>query len=606
MSFPDLRSFLSRLEEIGELARVKAEVDPDQEITVIQHRVLAARGPALLFENVKGSRHRVVSNLFGTPERVQLALGRAPAEIGADLGRLATELVPPTLSTLWKSRGMLGDVAKARLKTVSWGPVMDQVSEPADLTRLPCLKCWPEDGGHFFTLPLVHTVDPETGHGNLGIYRLQRYDAGSTGMHWQIEKGGGFHFSRAAAAGKPGTTACGTVPGKPLPVSVILGGPPALTLAAIAPLPEGVDERLFAAYLQGKPLRVLKRAATGHRVPASAEFVLEGTVTPGDIRKEGPFGDHLGHYSHSADFPVYRVDRVLARRDAIYPATVVGKPPQEDYFIGEALQDMTLPLLKAIKPGIADLWAYPETGFHPLAVAAVRQRYSRESLKHAMSILGEGQLSLTKVLMVVDADVKVRDFRAVSRAVRQNLDPVNGLRVIADTAQDTLDFTGPSMNSGSRLLILATRDGDKPARETPPPPPPKPSVLHPNVTAVRALGEAFLMVQVTDNADRGAIQEALNHDSAASQYLFHVLVSDDVPVDNDRLSLWGWFTRFDPFSDVHPRSRNVDGNRLILEPPFLIDATWKPGYRDPVAFDPDIADRVNANWDRYGIDTEDA
>lgn len=589
MSFPDLRAFLTHLESGGELVRVKAEVDPDQEMTILQHRVLAARGPALLFENVKNSPYRVVSNLFGTPGRVEAALGRPAAEIGGELAALAHRLMPPRVSALWQSRNLLRRIVRARMRSVSRGPVTERTFDPPDLMRLPCLTCWPEDGGPFFTLPLVHTVDPETGVGNLGIYRLQRYDARTTGMHWQIEKGGGFHFRKACAAGRP------------LPVSVFLGGPPALTIAAIAPLPENIDERLLAAYLMGRPLDVIRRASTGHHIPASAEFVLEGTVRDGDMRKEGPFGDHLGHYSHSAPFPVYRVDRILARQDAIYPATVVGKPPQEDYFIGEALQEMTIPWLKLMKPGIADLWAYPETGFHPLAVAGVHQRYARESLKHAMAILGEGQLSLTKVLIVVDHDVNVRDFRQVSRAVWRNLNPADGMFVFAPTAQDTLDFTGPSMNSGSRLLIVATGHGGHESRVTPPPQPPGPAELHPAIIDLRAIGEAFLVIRVVDGADRERIREALNRHPVTSQYLFHVLVSADVPTHDDRLALWGWFTRFDPFADLHPRERVLDGNRLVLRPPFLIDATWKKGYRKPVAFDPERAERVTREWDRYGI-----
>jgi len=532
----------------------------------------------------------MVTNLFGTQSRVADAVGRPPAEIGQELVDLAEQLAPPTLSALWGSRDALWRVVKARMKDVRTGPVMEECFSPPQLDRLPCLTCWPLDGGPFFTLPLVHTVDPANGRGNLGIYRLQRYDGASTGMHWQIQKGGGFHFDQARRLGQP------------LPVSVFLGGPPALTLAAIAPLPEGVDERLLAALMLGRPLEVIQRPETGHRVPAHAEFVLEGTVSDGDQRKEGPFGDHLGHYSHSADFPVFRVERVLARRDAIYPATVVGKPPQEDYFIGEALQEMTLPLLKLIKPGIVDLWAYPETGFHPLAVAAVHERYPREALKHAMGLLGEGQLSLTKVLIVVDHDVDVRDFRAVSRAVWQNLDPTEGLYLLPHTAQDTLDFTGPAMNAGSRLILLATRRDDFQPRTSPPSAPPGPADVHAGILAMEALGEAMLMVQVAQGCDLDAVRDSLAAHPVTQEYLFHVLVGPDVPLDDSRLMLWGWFTRFDPIADLHPLRREQVGNELVMHPPIAIDATWKEGYRQPVAFDPDRAQYVEENWPRYGIE----
>ena len=588
MSPLDLRAFLHDLESAGDLARVDEEVDPDQEVTVIQHRVLPRGGPALLFENVVGSPYRMVTNLFGTRARVERVFGGDPAEIGERIASLAERIMPPSPRNLWAARGDLFSLMKARLREVGRGPVLEEQFAPPRLESLPCLTCWPLDGGPFFTLPLVHTVDPDTGVGNLGIYRLQRFDDQTTGMHWQIEKGGAFHFQRACEKGQP------------LPVSVFLGGPPALTIAAITPLPEGFDERLLAALMLGRPLDVIRRDS-GHRIPATAEFVIEGTVSGGDVRREGPFGDHLGHYSHSADFPVFRVQRVLARKDAIYPATVVGKPPQEDLFIGIALQEMTLPLLKMVRSGVRDLWSYPESGFHPLAVASVHERYPREALKHALGLLGEGQLSLTKVLIVINGDHDVRDFADVSRAVWRNLDTADGLHLLAPTAQDTLDFTGPAMNSGSRLILLATERPEGPLRDAPPPEPPAAEQVHRHIAALGRLGEAFLIAQVAEGGDPAAVREALAEHPVTREYLFHVLVSPDVPVDDPMLVLWGWFTRFDPLADLHPARRELDGNRLVLSPPIAIDATWKEGYRKPVAFDPDVERMVESKWERYGI-----
>ena len=590
MSFADLREFIAHLERTGQLVRVAAEVDPAWDVTIIQHRVLAAGGPALLFDRVKGSQYRLVTNLFGTAGRVEAAFGRPPGQVGQEIVDLAERLTPPSPAALWSARKPLWRVIRSRLRKVRTGPVMQQTFEPPQLDRLPCLTCWPLDGGPFFTLPLVHTTDPATGVGNLGIYRLQRFDASSTGMHWQIEKGGGFHFRRACEMGRD------------LKVSVFLGGPPALTLAAVAALPEGVDERILAAWIMGRGLDVIARKETGHNIPAAAEFVLEGTVSPADVRTEGPFGDHLGHYSHSAEFPVFRVDRVLARKDAIFPATVVGKPPQEDYYIGSALQEMALPLLRLTHPGVNDLWAYPETGFHPLAVAAVCQRYPREALKHAMGLLGFGQLSLTKVLIVVDRDVPVRDFAAVSRAMWEHLDPGEGLHLIAPTAQDTLDFTGPAMNTGSRLVVLAVRGDGAPLRTRPPDQPPPGLDVHGHILALRRLGPAVLAVQVPKDADTPAVRTALGQHPITREYLFHVLLSDDVPIDDPAMVLWGWFTRFDPLADIHPARREAAGNRMILHFPIAIDATWKEGYRKPVAFDEDREARIDRHWGRYGID----
>ena len=590
MSFRDLRAFLAHLESIGELVRIRATVSPDQEMTVIQHRVMAAGGPALLFENVTGSPYRVAANLLGTRRRTAMIFGGDPQRLGERVYRLSRTLMPPTFNAILKARRDLLTLAAARMRTVTRGPVLETATEPPDLNRLPVLTCWPEDGGPFFTLPLVHTTDPESGAGNLGMYRMQRYDALSTGMHWQIEKGGGFHFHTSAAAGRP------------LPVSVILGGPPALIAAAVAPLPEGIDERLLAAYMMNRPLEVIRRPETGHRVPARAEFVLEGTVAANDLRWEGPFGDHFGHYSHAADYPVFRVQRILARKDAIYPATVVGKPVQEDYYLGEALQAMSLPLLKMIRPAVTDLWAYPEAGFHALAVMSVSERYPREALKHTLGMLGEGQVSLTKVMITVDPRVDVRDFNQVSRALWHRLDAAGGVHLIAPTAQDTLDFTGPAMNTGSRLILVAMDDGGPPLRGAPPDRVPAPVDLHPSVNGTAAMGPAVLMVRVTDGLETiEPVRQALLADAVARDYLFHVIVSEDVPLDDPVMMLWGWFTRFDPQADLHPADRRVAGNRLVLDFPIAIDARWKRGYPKPVEFDPTVEKRIARMWPTLGL-----
>jgi 3-polyprenyl-4-hydroxybenzoate decarboxylase len=386
-----------------------------------------------------------------------------------------------------------------------------------------------------------------------------------------------------------------------LPVSVILGGPPSLIIAAIAPLPEGLDERLIAAYLSGRPLDMIQRPGSGHRIPVSAEFVLEGEVRPGDTRTEGPFGDHFGHYSHAAPYPVFHVKRILSRKDAIYPATVVGKPIQEDYYIGEALQEIAIPLLRIMKPAIADLWAYPQTGFHALAVMAVHQRYPHEALKSVMGMLGEGQVSLTKIMIAVDPGVDVRDFESVSKALWRYLSR-DGIHLISPTALDTLDFTGPAMSTGSRLILMATKGDRGPLRTDPPAPPPNSGDLHPMILDLMAVGPAVLMIRVDDRlTDIETVAQALRQHTGTKDYLFHVLVSSDISLEDPVLRLWGWFTRFDPQKDIHPAARSVHGNRLLLEFPILIDARWKNGYPKPVAFDPEVAHRVDRRWSEYGI-----
>jgi UbiD family decarboxylase len=590
LSFVDLRAFLAHLEKAGDLARIRGPVNPNQEMTIIQHRIMAAGGPALLFENVVGSPYRVVTNLFGTRQRTRQAFGGDPASLGQRVLRLSRTLMPPSIKGMVRARRDLLALSTARMRKVGSGPVLDAVCDPPDLNQLPVLTCWPDDGGPFFTLPLVHTTDPDNGTGNLGIYRLQRFDGCSTGMHWQIEKGGGFHFHRATAMKRS------------LPVSVILGGPPSLIAAAVTALPEGIDERLLAAYMMNRPLDVIHRSTTGHRVPARAEFVLEGTVTPGDMQWEGPFGDHFGHYSHAADYPVFRVQRILARKDAIYPATVVGKPIQEDFFMGEAIQEMTLPLLKIIRPAVVDLWAYPETGFHALAVMSVNERYPKEALKHTLGMLGEGQVSLTKVMITVDHQVNVRDMGAVSRALWRHLDAHTGIHLLAPTAQDTLDFTGPAMNTGSRLILMATGGGGHSIRGAPPRHVPEPNDLHPDVRDTAALGPAFLMVQVKATCrDIEPVRQALIRHTAARDYLFHIIVSEDIPLDDRTRLLWGWFTRFDPLADLYPAGRTVAGNRLVFDFPIAIDARWKTGYPKPVEFDTDVEKRVDRIWSTLGL-----
>jgi 3-polyprenyl-4-hydroxybenzoate decarboxylase len=297
-----------------------------------------------------------------------------------------------------------------------------------------------------------------------------------------------------------------------------------------------------------------------------------------------------------------RVQRILARRDAIYPATVVGKPIQEDYFMGQALQKMTLPLLKMIRPAVIDLWAYPQTGFHPLAVMAVAERYPHEALKHTLGLLGEGQASMTKVMITVGRGVNVRDFPAVSRVLWKYLDPLSGIHLLCPTAQDTLDFTGPAMNTGSRLLLIAMDRQQGPLRADEPPPVPVASDIGCGARALACLGPAFLMVQ-TDRAEKDIddLRQALGRHPITRRYLFQVIVSADVPLNDPTMVLWGWFTRFDPSADLYPAQSHVRGNRLIFDFPILIDARWKKGYPKPVAIDPAVERRVAERWKEYGI-----
>jgi UbiD family decarboxylase len=449
--FPDLRAFLDQLRREGDLATVTVPVDPRLEAAEIHRRVIAAGGPALLFTRPVGADVPLVTNLFGTRRRAEMAFGARPLRLVRRLVELAETVLPPTPGKLWRARDLAGELMRVGTRRRRTAPVTEVVTADVQLDRLPALTCWPEDGGAFVTLGLVYTEHPDGKGSNLGIYRLQVYDRRRTGMHWQIGKGGGFHYAVAEARGES------------LPATVLLGGPPALTLAAIAPLPENVPELMLASLIAGRKLDLV-RGPGPHPLVGGCEIALVGAVPPGLRRAEGPFGDHYGYYSLRHDFPVFEVRHLARRRDALYPATVVGKPRQEDFFIGDLLQELLSPLFPLVMPGVESVWAYGETGYHSLAAAVVKQRYPREALRSAFRILGEGQLSLTKFLLLTDRAVDLKDFPATLQHVLARTDPRTDLYVFANTSMDTLDYTGPRINEGSKGVWLGLGD---PVRELP-------------------------------------------------------------------------------------------------------------------------------------------
>ncbi|MGZ6507218.1 MAG: UbiD family decarboxylase, partial [Tumebacillaceae bacterium] len=429
----NLRSFIDTLRRERDIVEITAEVDPYLELAEIHRRVIKEGGPALLFTNVKGSKYPVFSNMFGTLRRVDLAFGPRPEQLMKGLMELPHTLMPPSLKNIWKERGLLLEVAKnTGTKTVGRGqaPILDVVDAPARLTELPVLTSWHEDGGPFVTLPLVYTEHPTKKDHNLGMYRVQIYDDQTTGMHWQIQKGGGFHYHEAEKMNQD------------FPVTVFLGGPPALIASAIAPVPEQLPELLLTSMILGEKLPVVDDPRGGkYPLIAEAEFALVGKVPPHVRRMEGPFGDHFGYYSLAHEFPVFNVEAVYHRKDAIYPATVVGKPVQEDYYLGDFLQKLLSPAFPLAMPGVRDLWTYAETGFHALAAAVVRESYKRETMVNAFRILGEGQLSLTKFLIVTDKAVDLGNFKALFEQVLERFNPESDLFVMGNTSNDTLDYT---------------------------------------------------------------------------------------------------------------------------------------------------------------------
>ena len=582
MSFPDLRAFLDQLRRDGDLVTVESEVDPHLEVAEIHRRVVAGGGPALLFTNVKGSGFRLVTNLFGTARRAEMAFGERPLRLIRRVVELVETIMPPTPAKLWGARDVGMELLKVGTRRRSTGPVTERVTQDVRLDRLPALTCWPEDGGPFVTLPLVYTTHPDKAGHNLGMYRMQVYDARTTGMHWQIGKGGGYHYAVAERRGQK------------LPATVFLGGPPALILSAIAPLPENVPELMLASLIAGERLPQVHGHGP-HPLIASAEFALIGDVPPRVRKPEGPFGDHYGYYSLQHDYPVFEVSRIAHRADAIYPATVVGKPRQEDFFIGDLLQELLSPLFPVVMPAVERLWSYGETGYHSLAAAIVKQRYRREAMASAFRILGEGQLSLSKFLLVTDQHVDVKDFRATLEHILARTRPETDLYVFSNLAMDTLDYTGPTVNEGSKGVWMGLGEPvrDLPRQFTSPDVPQ-------GVTDVRVFCGGCLVVGALSYESERDVVSRIATSPAFAQWPL-VVVSDEPEraARSDMNFLWTTFTRFEPAADIHAANRRIIRNHVAYTAPVVIDARMKPWYPKELSCREDIASLVGRRWRDY-------
>ncbi|HEV3092626.1 MAG TPA: menaquinone biosynthesis decarboxylase [Candidatus Cybelea sp.] len=445
MPFRSLRAFVDALRKAGELHEVSASVDPRLEISEITNRVVKAGGPALLFTEVKGSPFPVLTNQFGTQRRMAMALDASGLDaVGARIRSLIDFKPPASGSLVDKISGALAfaPLANAIPKTVREGSVRDVVMEEPDLRKLPVLTTWPLDAGPFITLPLVITKHPGTGRVNVGMYRMQVYNSTETGMHWQRHKHGRAHADAW---------------GRKIPVAVAIGTDPALTYAATAPLPPVLDEFAFAGILRGKPVELIAAKTVDLMVPADAEFVLEGYVDNEDLREEGPFGDHTGVYSLADRYPTFHVQCITHRRDPIYPATVVGKPPMEDAWLGKATERIFLPLLQAMLPEVVDMNLPVEGGFHNLAIVSIRKSYPGQAKKVMNALWGLGHMMmLTRLLVIVDADVDVSQPREVAWFVLNNLAPERDV-VMMPGPVDDLDHGSYSIAYGTKLGIDATR-----------------------------------------------------------------------------------------------------------------------------------------------------
>ena len=452
----DLREWIARLEREGELVRVAAEVDADLEITEIVDRVVKSGGPALLFENVTGAKHPLLINQFGTEKRMCMAFdARSLDDVAARVGGVL-EMQPPE-GLREKIRGLreLKSIADSRPKTVKRGASQEVVltGDDVDLDLLPIQRCWPGDPAPFITLPAVITHDPRTGTRNVGMYRLQKVDRRTTYMHWQIHKDGRADYLLADGR---------------LEVAVALGLDPIIAYSASAPLPKHIDELMLAGFLKGSPVELVPGKTIDVDVPADAEIVLEGYIERDDLGLEGPFGDHTGFYTPPEPFPVFHVTAITMRRDAIYPSIVVGKPPQEDAWLGKATERIFLPAVKMTVPEIVD-YDLPVAGaFHNICIVSIRKAFPGHARKVMHAIWGLGMLSLTKGVIVVDAHVDVHDYAQVAFYVGANVDPQRDV-VISEGPLDHLDHAPTRQFVGGKIGIDATAKGPlEGAREWPP------------------------------------------------------------------------------------------------------------------------------------------
>jgi 4-hydroxy-3-polyprenylbenzoate decarboxylase len=439
----DLRDWIALLEREGELVRVTAEVDPDLEITEIVDRTVKAGGPALLFENPKGAGHPLLINQFGTERRMCLAFGVQRLDDVAAKVADVLEMQPPT-GLLEKVRGLqkLKSVADSRPKTVRKGVCQEIVltGDDVDLTKLPIQRCWPGDPAPFITLPAVITHDPQTGGRNVGMYRMQVIDKRTTYMHWQIHKDG--RADQLATDGR-------------IEVAVALGLDPITAYSASAPLPKHIDELMMAGFLRGEPVELVRGVTVGVQVPAYAEIVLEGYIEKDEVGEEGPFGDHTGYYTAAEPFPVFHITAMTMRNGAIYPSIVVGKPPQEDAWLAKATERIFLPAVRTTLPEIVD-YDLPVAGaFHNMAIVSITKAFPGHAAKVMHALWGLGMLSLTKCVVVVDADVDVHDYEQVLFYAGANVDPKRDV-IVSEGPLDHLDHAPERQFYGGKLGIDAT------------------------------------------------------------------------------------------------------------------------------------------------------
>lgn len=578
------REFVDALRRENEIVEITDVVDPFLELAEIQRQVVYRKGPALLFSNVKNCTFPVATNLYGSQKRIDIAFGSRPIDFIKSAVETFEKLMPPTPSKIWAARGLAWDVMKVGTRKVKNAPLLQKEITDGGLEKLPQLVCWQEDGGAFVTLPLVYTEHPISRKSNLGMYRIQLHNARQCGMHIQIHRGGGFHHHEAERNNQA------------LPVHIYTGGPPALVIAAIAPLPEDVPEILLASLLAGGRLgKTTRQDLSPYPFLSDADFCIVGEIPPHQKMPEGPFGDHYGYYSLKHDYPFANVKHIFHRPDAIYPATVVGRPPQEDHFIACYLQDLLKPLIHMVMPQVKQVWAFEESGVHSLAGAVVRDRYPREALTTALRILGEGQLSLSKCLMVTDQDIDVKNFTALFTCILERIDFRRDLFVLSNISQDTLDYTSGKINEGSKAIFLGLGEkkrelphnwtgelGDTRFKN--------PRVFCPGAVCIEATSSHI----VDDN-----LAHALAQNPALQNWPMVFIVDDaDDACASPEDFVWHIFTRFEPARDIYALKSETRRFHVELTPPIVIDCRMKSWYPKVLESDPAIVKKVAPLVDR--------
>jgi len=575
-AYQNLGQFINALDRAGELSRVHEPVSACLEISRITDRESKrpGGGKALLFENVTDSAFPVATNLFGSPHRICMALGVDHLDQLGDRVRAFIDFTPPrTLKEALHIVPMaIGVTMFFPRRFKSGTPPCQQVvlkGDDVDLSKLPVLHCWPGDGGPFVTLPLVITRSPVTGKRNMGMYRMQIFDRKTTGMHWHIHKDGSHYYQEYCRLGKS------------MPVAVAIGADPATVYSATAPMPRGVDELMLAGFIRRKPVAMTRAVTVDLEVPAEAEFILEGYVTPGELRREGPFGDHTGYYSLEDDYPVFHVTAVTHRKNAVYHATLVGPPPMEDCYLAKATERLFLPMIQAVMPEITDYWFPWEGVFHNIVIVSIDKEYSGHAQKIMSGLWGQGQMSFCKAIVVVDQTVDCQDPRSVLETFIRHFDLCSDI-TLSKGVLDVLDHSSPFPNFGNKIGIdLTERHPGEPPRTGA-----EPAAVHSDEhsvpgnisdrvpgaidcrqllesvsTAVRS-GNRLLAITVEKTSTRGGRYFAEQLLCCPELERFNILIQFDRGIDlaNQSLLLWKLFNNVDPNRDIIIR-----GNRAVVD-----------------------------------------